>query len=44
MGFGFYTQLSKFFHTLYFQSKTFIYYISMNQDPTVLYEPIDQRC
>jgi len=43
MGFGFFTQPSKFFHTLYFQSKD-LYQTSTNQDPTVLYEPSDQRC
>jgi len=44
MGFGFFTQPSKFFHTLYIQSKIFINYISTNQDPTVLYEPSDRPC
>jgi len=45
MGCGFFTQRSKFFHTLYFQSKRSLSnYISTNQDPTVLYEPSDRSC
>ena len=43
--FGFFTQPSKFFHTLYFQSKRSLSNsISTNQDPTVLYEPSDPSC
>jgi len=43
MGFGFFTQPSKFFHTLYFPYKIFIYHTFGNQDTTVLYVPIDRR-
>jgi len=43
MGLGFFTQPSKYFHTLYFQSKD-LYHTSTNQDPTVLYEPSDRCC
>ena len=45
MGFGFFTQPSKFFHTLYFESiKLLSDYIFPHQDPTVLYQPSDRRC
>jgi len=44
MRFGFVTQPSKFFHTLYLQYKIFIYHALGKQDTTVLYVPSDQRC
>jgi len=40
MGLGFFTQPSKFFHTLYFQYKD-LHHAFGNQDTTVLYEPSD---
>jgi len=41
MGFGFFTQPSKFFHILYFQYRTLIYHTFGNQDTKVLKKPRD---